>query len=95
MVDFYRLNHVTNLDCWPLFYIYIIIKTTTDLIQLFFCAFIIDTQTNVQKRKRANAVQNEYAIDLLALDGPTIIVDHLRYKLPSNIEDDLDDSNIN
>jgi hypothetical protein len=28
------------------------------------------------------------------LDGPTIIVDHLRYGLPFNIEDDLDDFDI-
>ena len=85
---------MTNLDYWPLFHIYIIIKTTTDPIKLFFCAFIIDTQTNIQKRKRADTVPNKHAINLLALDGPTIIVDHLCYGLPSNIKEDLDDSNV-
>jgi len=54
----------------------------------------MDNQSNFQKRKRANAVQNKYTIDLLALDGPTIIVDHLRHGLPSNIEEDSDDSDV-
>jgi hypothetical protein len=53
-----------------------------------FCTSTMDTQNNVQKRKRADTVPDEYGIDLAALDGPTIIVDHLRHGLPSNIEDE-------
>jgi hypothetical protein len=55
----------------------------------------MDTQANVQKRKTTNIIPNEHAIDLSTLDGPTIIIDHQCYGLPSNIEEDLDDSNIN
>jgi hypothetical protein len=85
---------VTHLDCSPLFYIYIIIKNTTYLNNLSFCTSTIDTQTNVQKRKRADTVPNEYAINLAELDGLTIIVDHLRHGLPSNIEEDSEDSDV-
>jgi len=38
---------------------------------------------------------DEYAIDLATLDGLTIIVNRLRYKLPSNIEEDLNDFDVN
>jgi hypothetical protein len=59
-----------------------------------FCTSTMDTQNNVQKRKRADTVPDEYGIDLAALDGPTIIVDHLRHGLPSNIEEDSEDSDV-
>ena len=52
------------------------------------------TQANIQKRKRADTVPNEHAIDLSALNGPTIIIDHQRHRLPSNIKEDSDNSNI-
>jgi hypothetical protein len=55
----------------------------------------MDTQTSIQKRKRANTVQNEHAIDSDASNETTIVCDtsHLNGK-PSNIEDDSDDSNV-
>jgi hypothetical protein len=54
----------------------------------------MDTGTNIQKRKRADTVPNEHAIDLAAVDGPAMIVDHSRYGLPSNIEEDPEDSDV-
>ena len=56
----------------------------------------MDTQTSIQKRKRANTVQNEHAIDSDASNETTIICDtlHLDGK-PSNIEDNSDDSDVN
>jgi hypothetical protein len=55
----------------------------------------MDTQTSIQKRKRANTVQNEHIIDSDASNETTIICDtsHLDGK-PSNIEDNSDDSDV-
>jgi len=50
---FTKFNHVIYSNYWPLFYIYIIVKSTTCLIQLSTYTSILDTQTNIRKRKRA------------------------------------------
>jgi hypothetical protein len=85
---------VTHLDFSLLFYIYIIIKSTTQLIRLFICIIIIDNQANVQKRKRASTVQNEHAIECVSNEETTIIIDTSHYKKPSNIKDNSNDSNV-
>ena len=85
---------MTYLDYWPLFYIYIIIKLTTIPISLLFCAFIIDSQVNIQKRKRANTVQDKHAIKSDAFNKTTIIVDSSSYRKPSNIKLNPDDSDV-
>ncbi len=54
----------------------------------------MDTQANIQKRKGADTALNEYAFECLIDGEPTIIVDTSRYGLPSNIEDDLEDSDV-
>ena len=84
-----------HFNYWPLFYIYIIIKSTTWLIQPSTYTFAIDTQASIQKRKRADTVQNKHAIDSDTSNKTTIICDtsHLDRK-PSNIEDNSDDSNV-
>jgi hypothetical protein len=86
---------VTHLDSSPLFYNYIIIKITIYLIKLLFCISIMDIQANIQKRKRADTAPNEYIFEYLIDGEPAIIVDTLRYGLPSNIEDNSDNSDIN
>ena len=54
----------------------------------------IDTQTNTQKRKRVNTLQDTVVNKAKAGNEDTIIVDTLRYGLPCNIEDDSNDSDI-
>jgi hypothetical protein len=54
----------------------------------------MDTKANIQKRKRADTAPNEYAFEC-SIDGePTIIVDTSRHGLPSNIEDNPEDSDV-
>jgi hypothetical protein len=54
----------------------------------------MDTQTSVQKRKRADTTPNKHAFKCLIQEESTIIIDTSRHRLPSNIEDLLeDDSN--
>ena len=56
--------------------------------------FTIDSQTNVQKQKRANIVPNATAI-LVELDPEeTIIMDYPSFGLLSNIEDNPNDSDV-
>jgi hypothetical protein len=52
----------------------------------------MDTQSNVQKRKRANTALNEPSIESEPEEETTIIVDTSHYGKPSNIEDNPDDS---
>jgi hypothetical protein len=54
----------------------------------------MDTQTNIQKRKRADTVQNDYEIGSDIDPETTIVVDVSRYGKPSNIEDDPNDSDV-
>jgi hypothetical protein len=54
----------------------------------------MDHQINIQKRKRADIIQDTLIITGVADDKDTIIVDTRRHGLPSIIEDDLDDSDI-
>ena len=54
----------------------------------------MDHQINTQKRKRAHIIQDALIIAGAADDENTIIVDTGRYGLPSIIEDDPDDSDI-
>ena len=53
----------------------------------------MDTETIIQKRKRADTIQNKYKSD--ASEESTIICDtsHFHGK-PSNMEDDSDDSDV-
>jgi hypothetical protein len=56
----------------------------------------MDTQTSIQKRKRADIALNEPAFKCLIDGESTIIVDTSRLdRKPSNIEDNSDDSNVN
>ena len=55
---------------------------------------IIETLTNVQKRKRVNTLEDAFIIAHAAEDNETIIVDTSRYRLPSIIEDNPEDSDI-
>jgi hypothetical protein len=55
----------------------------------------MDTQTNIQKRKRADTVQNDHEIGSDINPETTIVVDDSRYRKPSNIEDDPNDSDVN
>jgi protein tyrosine phosphatase (PTP) superfamily phosphohydrolase (DUF442 family) len=54
----------------------------------------MDHQTNVQKRKRADIIQDALIIAGAADDEETIIVDTGRHGLPSIIEDNPDDSDV-
>jgi hypothetical protein len=54
----------------------------------------MDSQVNIQKRKRANTVQDEHAIESDASNETTIIVDSGSYGKPSNIELNPDDSDV-
>ena len=54
----------------------------------------MDTQANIQKRKRADTAPNENVFECLIEGEPTIIVDTSRHGLPSNIEDDSEDSDV-
>ena len=54
----------------------------------------MDTQTNIQKRKRVNTLEDALIIARAAEDEETIIVDTSRYGLPSITEDDPDDSDV-
>jgi hypothetical protein len=54
----------------------------------------MDHQTNIQKRKRADIIQDALIIAGAADDEETIIVDTRRHGLPSIIEDDPDDSDV-
>jgi hypothetical protein len=54
----------------------------------------MDIQTNIQKRKRVNTLEDELIIAGVAEDEGTIIVDTSRHGLPSIIKDDPDDSDI-
>jgi hypothetical protein len=54
----------------------------------------MDVQANIQKRKRADTAQNQHAFECSIEGEPTIIVDTSRHGLPSNIEDDSDDSDV-
>jgi hypothetical protein len=54
----------------------------------------MDTLANIQKRKRADIVQNEHAIENNAEEESTIIVDTSHYGKPSKIEDNPEDSDV-
>jgi predicted transcriptional regulator len=54
----------------------------------------MDHQINIQKRKRADIIQDILIIAGAADDKDTIIIDTGRHRLPSIIEDDPDDSDI-
>jgi hypothetical protein len=54
----------------------------------------MDNQAKLQKRKRAETIQNQLAIKGIPEGKSTIIIDTLRYGKPFIKEDDLDDSNI-
>ena len=54
----------------------------------------MDHQINIQKRKRANVIQDTLIIAGTADNKDTIIIDTRRHGLLSIIEDDPDDSNI-
>ena len=54
----------------------------------------MDHQINIQKRKRADIIQDALILAGVADDKDTIIVDTRRHGLPSIIEDDPDDSDI-
>jgi hypothetical protein len=54
----------------------------------------MDGQINVQKRKRADTVPNTTAIPVELDPEETIVVDHPSFGLPSNIEDDPNDSDV-
>jgi hypothetical protein len=54
----------------------------------------MDSQANIQKRKRANTLEDVLIIAGAANDEETIIVDDRRHGLPSITEDDPDDSDI-
>ena len=55
----------------------------------------MDTQTSIQKRKRADTALNEPAFECLIDGESTIIVDTSRLDgKPSNIEDNSDDSDV-
>ena len=54
----------------------------------------MDSQTNIQKRKRAITLEDQRIIAGAADDKDTIIVDDSWYGLPSITEDDLDDSDV-
>jgi hypothetical protein len=58
------------------------------IIKLLFYTSIMDTQANIQKRKRADTALNEHAFECSIEGEPTIIVDTSRHWLPSNIEYD-------
>jgi hypothetical protein len=60
----------------------------------FFCTSIMDSQVNVQKRKRVNTIEDALIIAGAADDEETIIVDDGRHGLPSITEDDPDDSDV-
>ena len=55
----------------------------------------MDTLTNIQKRKRANTVQNKHAIKSNAEEESTIIVNTSHYSKPSKIEDNPEDLDVN
>jgi hypothetical protein len=54
----------------------------------------MDSQTNIQKRKRVNTLEDALIIAGAANDEETIIVDDGRHGLPSITEDNPDDSDI-
>ena len=54
----------------------------------------MDYQINIQKRKQADIIQDVLIITGTADNEDTIIIDTRRYGLPSIIEDDPDDSDI-
>jgi hypothetical protein len=54
----------------------------------------MDNQINIQKRKRVNILEDAFIIAYAAEDNETIIVDTSRYGLPSIIEDNPEDSDI-
>ena len=54
----------------------------------------MDSQTNIQKRKRAIIFEDQQIIAGVADDENTIIVDDSRHGLPSIIEDDSDESDV-
>jgi hypothetical protein len=64
------------------------------IIKLLFYTSIMDTQANIQKRKRADTAPNEHAFECSIEGEPTIIVDTSRHWLPSNIEYDSEDSDV-
>jgi hypothetical protein len=55
----------------------------------------MDTLTNIQKRKRANTVQNKHAIESDAEEESTIIINTSHYSKPSKIEDNPEDLDVN
>ena len=54
----------------------------------------MDNHTNIQKRKRADTVKDKPAIVGAADIEETIMVEDPRFGLPSNIEDDSEDSDV-
>jgi len=54
----------------------------------------MDSQTNVQKRKRAIILEDQQIINSAANDEDTIIVDDSRHGLPSITEDNPEDSDV-
>jgi hypothetical protein len=55
----------------------------------------MDSQINIQKRKRAIIFEDQQIIAGIANDENTIIIDDSRHGLPSIIEDDSDESDVN
>ena len=54
----------------------------------------MDNQAKLQKRKRAETIQNQLAIEGILEGELTIIINTLRYSKPFIEEDDLDNSNV-
>lgn len=76
------------------FHNYIIIKTTPHSNRPILCNSIMDNHTELQKRKRAETLRNQLAIESIPEGESTIIVDTSRHGKPSLQEDDSEESDI-